>query len=119
MTAFSWALPLDDDWSVASDWTPGGGPPKAFSDTATIGIAGSIVTLDINEQIGALTINGPGATLAIGANLLQISSIFGLAGTATVGNGGQITIAGGLLRATDGIHVGNGSSTSGLTGFRT
>src|SRR5260370_12519185 len=115
MTACTWGVPTDDDWSVGSDWTPGGGPPKAFSDSATIGLGGFTVTLDVNEQIGALTINGSGARLAIGANSLKISSIFGLAGTATVSSA-FITIAGGLLSASGGVTVGGGALPDGFRG---
>jgi hypothetical protein len=110
MTAFSWNVPFSGNWSTVSDWNPPIGPPRTSADSATLNFfAPVVVTLDVNETIGALSILNPADTLAIGGNQLTVTNAGGLAGTVTV-TAGVITIAGGTLSATNGISVGAGAA---------
>jgi phage baseplate assembly protein gpV len=111
VTAFTWNVPFSGNWSTVADWAPlGAGPPRTAFDSASFSPSGhAVVTLDVNETIGALTVLGSANTLAIGSNQLTVTNADGLAGTVTVISGG-ITIAGGTLSATNGISVQGGRS---------
>ena len=54
---FDWNLNGNGNWSVAGNWTPGGGPPNAIDDTANFGTvitANRNVTVDINVTVGQM-----------------------------------------------------------------
>ena len=117
--AFSWATG-SGNWSTAGDWTPSGGPPSSSADRADISAGGAayIVTLGVNETIGALTIGNASAELAmaIGSIQLTVTDAGGQAGTVTV-TAGSIYIEGGTLSATNGFSVSAGGGA--IFGFGT
>ncbi len=54
---FDWNVNGNGNWSVAGNWTPGGGPPNAIDDTANFGtvITGNRnITVDINVTVGQM-----------------------------------------------------------------
>ena len=55
---FDWNLNGNGNWSVAGNWTPGGGPPNAIGDTANFGTVSTgnnrNVTVDINVLVGQM-----------------------------------------------------------------
>ena len=55
---FDWNLNGNGNWSVAGNWTPGGGPPNAIGDTANFGTVSTgnnrNVTVDINVVVGQM-----------------------------------------------------------------
>ena len=57
----TWNLNSDGNWSMAENWTAVAGtmPPRAASDTATLGNSSALrtVTLDANESVGTLLFN--------------------------------------------------------------
>jgi hypothetical protein len=113
VTAYSWNSFNPGNWSTAGDWTPGGGPPSTSADSATLSFNGmDVITLDVDETIGALTIGNAADFLDIGSNQLTVTNAGGLAGTVTV-TAGQIDIEGGTLSATNGISLGAGTRLEG------
>jgi fibronectin-binding autotransporter adhesin len=113
MTAYSWNSFNPGNWSNAADWTPGGGPPRTSADSANLSFNGmDVITLDVDETIGTLTIGSAADTLDIGSNQLTVTNSGGLAGTVTV-TAGQIDIEGGTLSATNGISLGAGTRLEG------
>src|SRR6266852_4936632 len=114
ITAFSWGAATAGNWSVAGNWTPSGGPPNSSTDAADISVGGSsyVVTLDVAETIGALTLGNSLATLSLGANNLTVTNAGGAAGTVTV-TAGHISIGGGTLSASNGFSVSSGFNIFG------
>ena len=54
---FDWNVNSNGNWSVAGNWTPGGGPPNAIDDTANFGtiITGNrTITVDTNVIVGQM-----------------------------------------------------------------
>ncbi len=54
---FDWNVNGNGNWSVAGNWTPGGGPPNAIDDTANFGtvITGNRnITVNINVTVGQM-----------------------------------------------------------------
>ena len=125
----SWINAAGGNWSDGANWSTGVAPTA--SDLVAIDLAGTYtVTLDVNAtvaglQIGGasgvqtltavsrtLTVNGPTSIGALGAVLLQISS---LAGSGVFTNAGTLTMAGGDLGANgsfvnQGLVVAQGTS---------
>ena len=54
---FDWNVDSNGNWSVAGNWTPGGGPPNAIDDTANFGTvitANRNVSVNINVTVGQM-----------------------------------------------------------------
>ena len=83
-----WNLNSDGNWSMAGNWTAVAGtmPPRAASDTATLGNSSALrtVTLDANESVGTLLFNNANSfVVADGGYTLTLDK---------EGNGATVTV---------------------------
>ncbi|HTV87850.1 MAG TPA: DUF4347 domain-containing protein, partial [Stellaceae bacterium] len=109
LTAYTWKTASNGAWTSASNWsdTSGTFPGAASSDTATIAVAGGYtITLDQSEAFKTLTLRASGATLAMGANSLTLTSAAISAGT--------VSLSGGTLSAGTSIVVSSGATVIGF-----
>src|SRR5579864_2587401 len=96
--------PKSGNWNKSSNWSPAGVP--GVGDDVILG-GGSTYTLTLNVSpiVNSLTINDPGATLAIGAYTLTVTGQID-------DKAGQITIVGGKIGAA-GLALASATSLSG------
>jgi hypothetical protein len=105
-TAYTWVNGTGNVWNDPANWNPGTGPSgKNATDTAAID-SGPAVTLNANETIAGLTMNGAAASLIIpDMQTLTVN------GPATLTQG-RINLSGGTIAGTGTLTITNKSSVT-------
>ncbi len=107
MTTYTWTSGSGDNWTTASDWTPGGPPGSA--DIANI-LAGASATVESDTSVGSITDSG---SIDIAAGILSVGGPISGGGSIQVqglGSGLQISQNATIDQVT--ISVGGGATLS-------